>query len=202
MEEKEIEILQNAARIFMRFGIKSVTMDDIAREMAVSKKTLYKYFADKNDLVNKIIDAKLNMNFEECNAAKKDSVNAIDELFLINKMVRQQFATIHPSVFYDMQKYHPTAWQKMNAFRQNHIRLQIEENTVTGIKEGLYRQNVHVEISAQFYLVLVSAILAGEMLINDYQILFKELMRNHVRALATEKGIEYLIDRINKDENE
>ncbi len=203
MTEKSTEILEKAALIFMRYGIKSVTMDDIARELVISKKTLYKFFTDKNDLVRQIIESKLEFNRQECCMSQEHSENAIDAMFLINRTVRRQFANIHPSVFYDLQKYHQDAWRLLEIYRNEFIRGEIEENMTRGISEGFYRSNVDIPVTATFYMILIDRIISGELVIEQhfkYDTLFIELMRYHIRAIASEKGINYLIERIKQEE--
>ena len=204
MNDKKQEILEKSALIFMRYGIKSVTMDDIARQLVISKKTLYKYFTDKNDLVKTIIDTNLKMNLSECRVCTEIAENAIDEIIRINVMVRKQFSTIHPSLFFDLQKYHHDAWRLMESYRVTYIREQVESNINRGINEGLYRTNIDIKIAAQFYITLIDSIISGEINKNNefnYENLFLELMRHHVRSIATTVGINYLTERIKDEEN-
>ena len=128
MDSKKIEILEKATQVFLKYGIKSVTMDDMARELAMSKKTLYNYFSDKNDLVVQIITMKTQYDQQKCQAVKKDANNAIDELFEISAYVSVMMQNIHPSVFYDLKKFHPEASEILHKHKWDFVKKMILEN--------------------------------------------------------------------------
>ena len=113
-EEKESAILDQVRKLFMRYGIRSVTMDDISRELKISKKTLYKFVTDKQDLVVKVMTAEC--KGDECLFTKitADSKNAIDELLNITVHLGQKVQEIHPSIHFDLEKYYPDAWEIFN----------------------------------------------------------------------------------------
>lgn len=99
MDEKKIEILTRASGVILRLGVRSVTMDDITSELGISKKTIYKYFTDKDSLINSIIDLKLENDRAICIAGAANAENAIDALFLISKSVCENVAAVNPTVF-------------------------------------------------------------------------------------------------------
>ena len=104
MEEKESVILENVRNIFMRYGIKSVTMDDISRELKISKKTLYKFVVDKPELVAKVMQEKCSCDQKDISDIVKKSKNAIDELMNVTQYVGKTVKEIHPSIHYDLEK--------------------------------------------------------------------------------------------------
>ena len=103
-------IRQKADELFMRYGLRSVSMDDIANSLGISKKTIYQYFADKNELVDAVLEETLITNKQNCDRNRTASANAVEEIFLSMDIAEQIFRNMHPSVIFDMQKYHPQAF--------------------------------------------------------------------------------------------
>jgi AcrR family transcriptional regulator len=196
MEEKELQILQQVNLVFMQYGIKSVTMDDIARELAVSKKTLYQYFTDKNDLVYKAFTQMVCMekNYSEC--IMQENENAIDQLIAISNHVIKLLQGIHPSIFFDLQKYYPDAWRVFVDYKKEGLYANVLSNLELGIKQGLYRDNMNPKIIAWLHVSRIELIF-GQLANNDSfnnQDVFPELMRYHIRGIASSKGIAYLTE--------
>lgn len=198
MEEKAIEIVQRATVIFTRFGIKSVTMDDIAHELGISKKTLYKYFKDKNDLIVKGVQMKIDADEKQCVACVEG--NAIDELFTISEFVIQNLANINPSVIFELKKYHPEAFEILNKHKWEFVLKTIRKNISRGIEEGIYRDNMNPEIIARLYVGSTDLIMEGSIFPwPEFKVdnVYLEILRFQVRGLANKKGIEYLTNKIN-----
>src|SRR5688572_3854212 len=105
-------IRQKADELFMRIGLRSVSMDDIANTLSISKKTIYQFFADKNELVDAVLEEILNYNKQNCERNRSESVNAVEEIFMSMDTAEQIFSNMHPSVIYDMQKYHSQAFMR------------------------------------------------------------------------------------------
>ena len=192
MNEELKNILLKARDLYMKYGIKSITMDDVARELGISKKTLYQYVTDKDDLVGKFIDYEIAIRQEEICKCFRIGLNAVEELFEIslfmNKMMRDQ----NPATEYDLKKYYPQHFQKtLNARREgvyNYILLNLKK----GIKEGLYRKEMNKEVIAKLYLWRIENTQLSELFsAEEFSSirLFVELLTYHVRGIATEKGI-------------
>jgi len=204
MEEKQLEIVQKASEIFMKYGIKAVTMDDLARELSISKKTIYKYFDDKKDLVRSIVRAKTEYDVVTCNHLIHHSENAIDELIQISRMINENFGMIHSSVFFDLQKYHKDAWSILQDHKQQFVHEQIMANMKRGIQEELYRNNIKVDLVAFVYINTIDTVFEKiESSTIEYTVseIFVEIIRFLIRGIASEKGLEYLKLRINKEKN-
>jgi AcrR family transcriptional regulator len=152
MEIKE-KILFEAFKLFLQRGIKSVSMDDIALELGASKKTIYKWFENKDEIVEASLEAYLGDMDRDCARFSGGAENAIEELFQIMGMIRQKLAGVHPSVFYDLQKYHPKAYQLWTNHKNEVIYQQIVSNIQRGIKEGLYRNDFDLRIIARLRLL-------------------------------------------------
>jgi TetR/AcrR family transcriptional regulator, cholesterol catabolism regulator len=200
MEEKKSEILLKAAEVFMRYGIRSVTMDDLARELSVSKKTIYMYFPDKDALVQEIILMKTLLDKSCCETFSIQAENAIDEIFHISQFVSEMIKNIHPSVFFDLQKYHPKAWKIIQDHKWTFVYGQILQNIERGIKEKLYRDNMNPQLIARMYVAKTDMVFGGELFPSDQfdlEEVFMELFRFQVRGMANEKGLDYLKQRLN-----
>ena len=121
MMDSKAHILQKSHALFMRYGIKSVTMDDIARELAVSKKTLYQFFENKADLLQQIANENMEKDKAMMARALTDSKNAIDEFLHMARYITNEISQISPTALYDMQKYYPEIWQSFQDFSESQI---------------------------------------------------------------------------------
>lgn len=157
MEIKD-RILQSAKTLFMRNGIKSVSMDDIAAHLAMSKKTLYKWFENKDQIVHAVMVHFLAHEEDDCCHMAAKSANALEELFQMMEWSKQLLANIHPSIFYDLQKYHPQAWQVWVDHKNQFILKNIIDNLHRGIAEGLYRADLDIEVLSRLRLTQVELV--------------------------------------------
>ncbi len=192
MEAKEKDIYIKASNLFKTYGIKSMTMDDIARSLKVSKKTLYKYVSDKNDLVCKAI--KLDLDTSECkfNEVCNKDVDPIEELFNINELASEQLKSLHPSVMYDIQKYHPEAWAYFEEHKNTHIYNGVLENMERGKEMGFYRAEINSIILAKLYVARFDAIFNPEIfspIEYSFAKIHKEMMDYHLHGILTPKGL-------------
>lgn len=199
---EENELFEKVTPLFMRYGVKSMTMDEIARQIGISKKTLYLYVDNKKDLVKKMMQRQI--EWEQCLMAKAftDGENAIDEIMSMSKQVSNQIKGMHPSVLFDIKKYHPEAFQIMVKHKDKFIRKCIQKNLENGIKEGYYRTNFVPEIITNFYLFLVGSIMDPENHSNqtfNFHETHSEMMRYHIRGIASAKGREYLKTKFKQD---
>jgi TetR/AcrR family transcriptional regulator, cholesterol catabolism regulator len=151
MDVKE-RILIKADNLFMRYGIRSVSMDDIAVELGMSKKTLYQYYVDKDELVDAVMSALLTKNEAECERDRGNSENAIDEIFKAMEMVEEMFRNMNASILYDIEKYHPKTFARFEKHKNEYIYMVIRENLERGIKEELYRPEINLDIISKFRL--------------------------------------------------
>jgi len=147
---KAERILEAASELFFRHGIKSITMDDIATHLSMSKRTIYNSFEDKHAIVNALTKQELNLQHKELEDIRKHSKNSIDEIMGAMSCVGKTFGKINPTVFYDLQKFHPDAWKQFRLFKEQRMQGFIEENLKRGIKQGLYRKDLNIKILAKF----------------------------------------------------
>jgi AcrR family transcriptional regulator len=154
MENKD-RILTRAAALFMRNGIRSVSMDDIAADLGMSKKTLYKTFTNKDEIVLDVMTTHLCQAQSECARVADAAPDAVQEMLTISAWADQQFSNIHPSIFHDLRKYYPTAWTLFRAHKSGFILEQITRNLRRGIAEGLFRADLDVEVLARLNLAQI-----------------------------------------------
>src|SRR5690606_9456228 len=155
MEEIREKIRKGAEELFKRYGVRSISMDDIARHLAVSKKTLYQHFVDKEEIVRSACAGYLQRLSAEIAASKKEARNAIEELVLLSGCLKRNVQDMNPSLLFDLQKYHPTAWQEWLNHRDKTVRQTVERNLRQGIAEGFFRPEINTEIIASMRLELV-----------------------------------------------
>ena len=206
--EKLNDILIRVAILFRKYGIKSITMDDISREVGISKKTLYHFVTEKSDLVNKIVDLELNQTRECFETVRKRGTNAISELFEVNRFVIEMMKRNSPSFEYDLKKNFPEAYQKVSITRRKGMYDSVLANLKRGKEEGLYRSELKEEIITKMQISRIENMYTDVMFkLDDYnaESIFKELFIYHIRGIANKKGIKFLeenIDKFDYTENE
>lgn len=143
MEER---ILSAAEELFCQYGIKSITMDDIAGHLGISKKTIYQFYKDKKELVNRLMKKMVAEQQEEIKSHAAGAGNAIEEIFAVIVCLKRLMQSISPVMFFDLQKFHPESWALYLEFRDNFLIARVRENMKWGIAEGLYREDLDLEI--------------------------------------------------------
>lgn len=145
MEER---ILLAAEELFCRYGIKSITMDDIAGHLGISKKTIYQFYKDKKELVHLLMQKMIADQEKEIAQYEAGAKNAIEEIFAVIVCLQRLMQSISPVIFYDLQKYHPESWKLYQDFRDNNLIQRTKTNLERGISEGLYRKDLDLDIMA------------------------------------------------------
>ncbi len=143
-------IKQKAHDLFMQYGLRSVSMDDIANGLGISKKTIYQFYADKDALVEDVIETVIGHNQECCEQDSLTSENAVHEIFLAMDYMMEVFRSMNPSLVFDMQKYYPAAFQKFSEHKNKYLYGIIRKNIQRGIKEELYRSELKIDVIARF----------------------------------------------------
>jgi TetR/AcrR family transcriptional regulator, cholesterol catabolism regulator len=190
MDPKE-RILVKSHELFNRYGIRSVSMDDIAAQLGMSKKTLYQYYTDKDELVNAVFDIVLTTNKAQCMDCTKRGENAIHEVYMSFDMVEEMLKTMNPAVLFDMQKYHPSAFKKFDEFRNGFLYRIIKGNLERGIKEELYREDIDTDILSRYRLHSVLLSFNPEVFpTNKTNLVYieQQLLEVFLYGMATTKG--------------
>ena len=166
-------------------------MDDLARELAISKKTIYQYFESKADLIDFVLNSHLKSERDFCYSYAEQGLNSIDEMFVITKHVIEQLRKISPSALYDLQKYYPSSWKAFYSFHFEFIQTIIIDNISRGVKEGVYREDLNEELIAKLYAEITWKIV-DEMSFPPSQFSREELFQNfvfyHMHGIVSENG--------------
>lgn len=192
---KEITVLEGVGELFKKFGIRSLTMADIAKELSISKKTLYKFVDNKDDLVTRAISTIVDKQEADFEKIIQQNRNPIDELLEINKLTERHLKSIHPSVVFDIQKFHPEAWSQIELNKESHIYISAKNNLEKGKKEGLYREDINTNIVANFFISRFDIIFNHKMFpYPDFELseVNREMILYHLYAILTPKGIKQL----------
>ncbi|PWJ54747.1 AcrR family transcriptional regulator [Dyadobacter jejuensis] len=180
--------------LFWRYGIKSVTMDDIAKDLGISKRTIYQHFKDKNEIVEKVIKSKL--NDEECQMQEleENSLNPIDEIVNISTHIRESLGSMNPSVLFDLKKYHPEGWALFREFKKSMVIQSVRDNLIKGQQAGLFRLDIDVEVLSRLRIEQIemafdpSIFAFGQFDIVEVQIQFLD---HFVRGILSPEGFNY-----------
>ena len=192
-------ILHKAAEMFLSYGFKSVTMDDIATEMSVSKKTLYKYFSNKVELVEASVETVQETIDKAILDVKNKKFNAIEEEFAVKAIFKEMFKKAKNSPMFQLKKYYPETFQRLKerevcVFEECNL-----DNLINGKEQGLYRQEINNKLIAKFYFTLIFEIFENEAHGKNMQELMKleyKVLEYHIRAIATPKGVKELEKQI------
>jgi len=194
METQE-RILEKAHELFLKFGIRSVSMDEIAAHLGISKKTIYHFFADKDHLVQGVLQIEISKTEEECVMQKQNRENAIHEIFLAQDMLQEMLQNFNPSHLYDLEKYHPRAFRQFKEHHDDYLYGVIKENLETGIKEELYRPNINTDILTRFRMGSMFMAFNTEYFpMGKYSLptLIYEMTDNFLHGIVTPKGTELI----------
>lgn len=190
MEPKE-RIQQKAHELFNRYGIRSVSMDEIAAQVGMSKKTVYQYYVDKHELVAAVFNDIMSHNQHQCQADRSRAENALHEVFLAFDMMQEMFAEMNPSVLYEMEKYHPAAFEQFKQFRDCFLYQTIRQNLERGIAEELYRPDIDVDVLTRYRIHSMMLAFNVEVFPNNRTHLVhieQQLLELFLYGLATAKG--------------
>ena len=190
MEHQE-RIVTKAHELFMRYGIRSVSMDEIANHLGMSKKTIYQFYTDKDALVDDVINIVINENRTECVLHKQKSENAVHEIFMAMDMVVEMLGAMNPAVIFDLEKFHPNSFKKYNDHKNKFLYAIIRENLDWGKREELYREEIQSDIIARFRLTSMFMLFNPEIFPlgkHSLPTLITEVTDNFLYGLTTHKG--------------
>ena len=190
MEVKE-RILGKAQELFMQYGIRSVSMDDIANSLGMSKKTLYQYYADKDELVDAVVEDHISLIQTDCISCRKDARDAIDEVYITMERILDEFSNMNPMMLYDLEKFHFRSYRRFKEYKDKFLAQMIRENIEWGIKYELYRDTLNIDVMSRFRLESmmipfnVSVFPPGKY---NLAVLSEQIIEHFVYGLATIKG--------------
>ncbi len=194
MDDELVTILKKVRQLYRKYGIRSVTMDDVSHELGISKKTLYQYVRDKDDLVHKVVEMEISYQKERMNITCSDDKNAIEQLLEIARCIGNMLKDYSAASEYDLKKYYPDLYVKVRELRRNHIFRIIFDNLKKGIEEGLYREEIKLDTISRLNVSLIDNMVDNEVItISEFMDtrFFNEFFAYHIRGIVNAKGLEY-----------
>jgi AcrR family transcriptional regulator len=196
MREK---ILEKSNELFLNLGFKSVTMDEIANSLGVSKKTIYKYFKNKTDLVDAVTDYMFDTICTSIDEVCERKLNPIDELFFIKRVVLEHLNDEKSSPLYQLQKYYPKTYASLKQKQFHVMQETIQDNLERGIVSGLFRETIDKDFISRMYFNGMVGIKDQELFpLKKYSMntLMNYYLEYHLRGISTEKGIKQLENQL------
>ncbi len=191
----DLGLCDRAEELFLRFGIKSVSMDDISHALSISKKTLYKLVPNKAGLVAKILARHIDEEREFARGIQGKAKDPVHELVLIAIHTTEILKKLSPTAIYDLKKYYPRQWNTMEKGRNKLILEAIKSNLEKGVLKDIYRKDLDTDLLSHLYLRMAT-------FITDEKVfeqpspgrlqLYNEFIKYHIRGIATQKGIRLL----------
>tara|TARA_B100000795_G_scaffold63148_1_gene42562 strand:+ start:72 stop:728 length:657 start_codon:yes stop_codon:yes gene_type:complete len=184
-------IILKATQLFMKLGFKSVTMDDIAKEMGISKKTIYTHFNNKETIIGVVTDHVFEMVCNDIDAICDLGQNPIQELYAIKKRVMQYMQKEKASPTYQLQKYYPTIYNNIKQRQFSYMQQCVVKNLNKGLDQDLYRKNIEVQFVARIYFNGITGIKEESLFphtLFEGETLYEMYLEYHLRGIVTPKG--------------
>ena len=204
MNDKSTIIVDNVSKMFLEYGIRGVTMDDIAQRLSISKKTLYTYFEDKKELVKavvKIINCEIDKDFSSLD---KDKFTAIEELFHFHEVHIRMIQTNNPAFIYDLKKYYPDLFSNFEKFKHEMIYNKFVSNLNRGIMEGLYRMDLDVDLITKINIIRLESMMDTHLFSPEEFMsanLCSELFKYIIYGITSDKGRKIVHKKFKIDKN-
>ncbi|MGB0165771.1 MAG: TetR/AcrR family transcriptional regulator [Luteibaculum sp.] len=194
MEETQQQILDQARGMFFARGFRSVSLDEIARETKVSKKTIYKYYKDKTALVEAVVSGHLGCMQDKICHISTEQENAIAEIMHLAQTLISFKQQVNPAVFYDLEKFHASVYELVKKHRDDFVKRLIMKNIERGKQEGFYRQEIHPEFTAGLYLLATNEIMTNRIIPADLTAgkALEKFFNYHLHGMVTDKGLQLL----------
>ena len=191
----EDRILLKARDLMFQTGIRQVTMDDLATQLGISKKTIYQYYKDKDDLVKAVVGFELKNHQQLCQHCEANADNAVHEMFLMMETMKEMAKTMNPGSMMELEKYFPSAFAIIKNHKECFFLSLIKQNLMKGIEQGFYRSDLDVEILSKYRLETIFI----PFNLNAFPVskfdpikVHTQLMEHFVYGLMTVKGYEIM----------
>lgn len=197
--EQQEKWLKRTEELFLRFGIKATSMDDVARELGISKKTLYQFVENKNDLVMKMVALYIHQEKEQSACWARDAPNAIEEMLSVLKQIQFDAHRMRANVLFDMQKYHHGAWLLIRDHHREFLHQTIFQNLERGAQEGIYRQQFNAHLLARIFVTSSFSITDENWFPRPpYELgpVFREFLLHFLYGIVSEKGRQILEEKL------
>jgi len=198
----EKNILEGAKNLFMQFGLKSITMDDIAKKVGVSKKTIYQFFNDKNSIVVKSVHEHFSEHQKEIEEVLKNSVDVIEAMYRLSKCMKVQVEAVNPTVLYDLQRYFPKAFKRFLEFKNSFMHKNLQKILKEGMQSGYFRKEINTEILTIQRIEQVQLAFNQEVFPRDkfdFKEIHEQLFDHFIHGILTEKGKEKYNQYLNEE---
>lgn len=207
--EKDMQerIKEKARELFLKYGFRAITMDEIASSMGASKKTLYQYYEDKDALVHAVIEDEINKDQQLCGGFFGCGKNALEEMVTTFGMLEEIFSNMNPVVMYDLEKFYPAAFKKMEEHKHAFIRQMIKNNIERGIREELYRPDIDADMLARLRIETIFMVFNQKLFPTEKFNLLKtskELLTHFIYGIVTIQGHKLFskyLEQYNKKKN-
>ena len=192
MEVKD-RIIEESRKLFFKYGVKQVTMDDVSKNLSMSKKTLYQYFSDKDELVEDVTKVHLEQEKMEMDDISNNSANSIEELYQVSRCIRKNINEINPAVLFDLKRSYHKSYLLWTKFKEEYIAESIIKNLKRGIEDGYFRKEINLEIMAKLRLMEIQLLFDNELFPMrqfDFRDVQLQLFNHFVFGIVTGKGRE------------
>ncbi|MCF2490339.1 TetR/AcrR family transcriptional regulator [Dyadobacter sp. CY347] len=187
-------IIKSALNLFWRYGIKSVTMDDIAKDLGISKRTIYQHYSDKEAILALVIQKEIMDQKCEMEKLEEKATNPIEQMMYSSTQMQNTLSEMNPALLYDLKKYYPTAWEQFETYKHEFLLKSIRENLIIGIEQGLYRPDIDVDVLS--LLRIEQIVMAFDPTIfpqKKFNMMHTQMqfLLHFLRGVLSEKGFEY-----------
>lgn len=180
-------------------------MDDIARKLGISKKTIYQFVRDKAELINRVIDLDIELNRSFTSGLDSSGANAIEDLITINEQIHRQQRYISPTFYYDLRKYYPEIYDRWSREKRKNLYQIITDNIVKGKSEGFYREDLNGEVIAGLYISRTERVESEDQMSDPWNYsedVIREIFIYHLRGICNRKGLDYLEQKMRFYDND
>ena len=186
------KILKTSGELFFKFGIRSVSIDDICNELHISKKTFYTVFKQKDELIVELLDAMRQKKEKDYQLVLAPSVNVLDLLMQSFKTLRQHSMEKHLAFGFDLEKFYPELWHERQVMLKEMDLKYMAQMLRTGIEQGMYREDLNIEATAVLLANLIPNVLKDLMQVSMNTAQRVDFVLDMiVRMICNEKGLEY-----------
>ncbi len=197
--DQKQQILEASSQLLMKHGIKSVSMDDLARHLGMSKKTIYQYFENKEALVEAIVYCQVQKEKDEVENILANSENAIDQMQQISRMALRTLGQVSSGTMFDLQKYYRKQWLAISELHKSFISTVIEQNINRGIEEGIYRPEIDAAIIARLYAEIAFSIVNDDVFsMENFSMpdVYRQAFQYHINGILSLKGVK-IFEKLN-----
>lgn len=187
-------ILENALKLYISYGIKSITMEDLCRETGISKKTLYIMVKDKTELIELVVEMERKIQSSSLALIISSENNSIDELILMNRYIHDYHGKYSPTFYFDLKKYYRQIYRDWMKKKREMMHDMILSNLEKGMEQGLYRQDLKPSIIAKLHLRRSEMIHSVEVMERNEMMdaeFVNEVFRYHIHGICNKKGLSY-----------